>query len=277
MAQKPELTDVKLDYVSIAEARKMRGLRLVLGAYPIPGPWRESCKGVFFVKRIPYTPVVTSGEGFSDLAFGKDGADAELRAWTGQSSAPVAIWNDERPRSSWVDQLYLAELLHPDPPLIPEAIDDQVLMFGLAHQIAGEGGLGWTKRIAILHRTLCELAPDDPQRALWSHIGEKYLYTPELGAAAPARMAAIVSTLHKRLESQKMAGSRYFIGNRLSALDIYWACFVALLQPLARELCPMADFPYSNPDPEVQAVLSSLLLEHRDYIYEKYLELPIVF
>ena len=39
----------------------------------------------------------------------------------------------------------------------------------------------------------------------------------------------------------------------------------------------MAEFPYDNPDPEVQAALSPLLLEHRDYIYETYLELPIVF
>ena len=45
-----ELTDIKLNYVSIAEARKMTGLRLILGAYPIPGPWREACKALFHVK-----------------------------------------------------------------------------------------------------------------------------------------------------------------------------------------------------------------------------------
>lgn len=277
MAQAIELTDVKLNYASIAAARKMSGLRLVLGAYAIPGPWRESCKGIFHVKHIPYTPVVTAGAGYSDLDFGKNGADAELRAWTGQSSAPVAIWNDERPRASWIDQLYLAELLNPEPPLIPAAFEDRVLMFGLAHQLVGEGGFGWTKRIAILHRALETMAPGDPARALWVHAGEKYLYTPELGAAAPARMAEIVAALGQRLESQKISGNRYFIGRQLSALDIYWACFAALLQPLAPELCPMGEWPYSNPDPEVKAVLSPLLLEHRDYIYEHYLELPIVF
>ena len=90
-------------------------------------------------------------------------------------------------------------------------------------------------------------------------------------------MAGILTTLHERLEVQKMASSHYFIGDQLSALDFYWACFVALLQPLSPDLCPMGEWPYSNPDPEVQAVLSPLFLEHRDYIYEKYLELPIVF
>ena len=100
MTSKIELTDVKLNYISIAEARKLSGLRLVLGAYAIPGPWRESCKAVCHVKHIPGTSVVTGGEGFSDLEFGSNGADAELRAWTGQASAPVAIWNNERPRVS---------------------------------------------------------------------------------------------------------------------------------------------------------------------------------
>ena len=37
-----ELSDVKLNYIPIADARRMSGLRIVLGAYPIPGPWRES-------------------------------------------------------------------------------------------------------------------------------------------------------------------------------------------------------------------------------------------
>ena len=42
-----EFTDFKLKYIEIAEARKLSGLRMVLGAYPIPGPWREACKGVY--------------------------------------------------------------------------------------------------------------------------------------------------------------------------------------------------------------------------------------
>ena len=65
--------DLKLEYVSIAEARRMSGLRLVLGAYAVPGPWRESCKGIFYVKGLDYTPVRTANEGASDLAIGMEG------------------------------------------------------------------------------------------------------------------------------------------------------------------------------------------------------------
>src|SRR4029434_851808 len=84
----------------------MSGLRLILGAHTIPGPWREACKGLFYVKKVPYVAVASAGE---------DGSHRELRDWTAQSSAPVAIWNDERPRSTWIEQLYLAERLQPAP------------------------------------------------------------------------------------------------------------------------------------------------------------------
>ena len=88
MAEEIGLNSIKLQYASIEEAKGMSGLRLILGAYAIPGPWREACKGLFYVKKVPYVPVTAAG---------KDGSDRELREWTAQASAPVAIWNDERP------------------------------------------------------------------------------------------------------------------------------------------------------------------------------------
>jgi len=78
----------------------------------------------------------------------------------------------------------------------------------------------------------------------------------------------------------KANGSKFLIGDRLSALDIYWAAFAALVQPLPPELCPMATAfrdHYAGMDAGVLAATSPLLLEHRDFIYREYLELPIVF
>ena len=137
-----ELTDTHLSYASIADARSMTGLRLVLGNYAIPGPWREACKSLYYVKGIAYTAVVTGNAGASDAAMGMQGTQSELMAWTGQSSQPVAVCNDERPRSSWIDQLNLAERLQPATPLIPAVLADRMLMFGLVNEIAGEYGLG---------------------------------------------------------------------------------------------------------------------------------------
>ena len=98
VTEKIEITDVKLKYATIQEAKQMSGLRIVLGAVAVPGPWREACKGIFYVKKIPYTPVGSAGE---------DGTQGELIEWTAQASAPVAIWNDERPAQFDLDRTTL--------------------------------------------------------------------------------------------------------------------------------------------------------------------------
>ncbi|HEY6394368.1 MAG TPA: hypothetical protein VIX12_03055 [Candidatus Binataceae bacterium] len=58
-------------------------------------------------------------------------------------------------------------------------------------------------------------------------------------AAAPARVAEIVKFLGGRLEQQKAKGSKFYIGDRLTVLDIYSATFAGALEPLPHELCPM--------------------------------------
>jgi glutathione S-transferase len=275
-----ELTDIKLNYVGIEQARAMSGLRLILGAYAVPGPWRESCKGLFYVKGLEYVPTHTANLGREDYEFGVDKSATVLEEWTGQPSAPVALWNNERPRASWVDQVYLAERLNPEPPLIPDNLADRVKMIGLIHLICGEEGVGWNVRHIIVKNALTELPPDDPWYARLKYIGEKYRYSPEAGEAAPPRIAEIFDLLNAELENQRDAGKRYFIGDRLSALDIYWACFAGAMQPLPQALCPMAtDYrpAYTNADPIIAKALTRALIEHRDYIYENYLELPIVF
>jgi len=263
--------DYKLKYASLAEARNMSGLRLILGAHTIPGPWREACKSIFYVKKIPYTPVASAGQ---------DGSDRELREWTAQTSAPVAIWNEERPRSTWIEQLYLAERLQPRPALIPANLEDRALMFGYINEIAGENGFAWSKRLTMIHGTVTNPKVDEPTRAFWLKFGMKYGYSAQAAEAAPARMVEILHFLGARLKQQKAKGDTFFIGNQLSALDIHWAAFAALIQPLPPELCPMATafraF-YTEKNPVVTAAVSPLLLAHRDFIYREYLELPIAF
>ncbi len=271
MSDKIAVTDIKLKYATIQEAKTRSGLRLILGANAVPGPWREACKGIFHVKKIAYTPVASAGQ---------DGSQRELVEWTAQSSAPVAIWNDERPRASWIDQLYLAERLQPEPALIPPNADDRAAMFGISNEICGENGLGWSKRLMMIESGANNPNADPRTREFWRRFGGKYLYNEEAAAAAPARIASILRFLAERLERQKSRGAKFFIGDRLSALDIYWAAFAALVRPLPPETCPMASTfreAYTEKNPDIVAALSPSLLEHRDFIYREYLELPIVF
>ncbi|MGH8598673.1 MAG: hypothetical protein ACREXT_18635 [Gammaproteobacteria bacterium] len=272
--------DIKLKYLSIAEARSCHGLRLVLGAYTVPGPWREACKGLFDVKGLSYNSVRTADAGASDLDFGMGGTQSELYAWTAQSSAPVAIWNDERPRSSWIDQLNLAERLAPEPSLVPRDTALRVQMFGLINEIAGENGFGWSKRLLLVHEALGTLSPGKAGYDFWKTLADKYLYSPALGEAAKACMIEVLNLLTGQLAVQHSRGSRYLIGNRLSALDIYFSTFYALIEPMPEPLCPMAWSyrpSYENHDPDIARAATSALAAHRDFIYRKHLVLPIVF
>lgn len=280
MARDIGFDDIRLNYVSIAQARTMDGLRLVLGAYAVPGPWRESCKSLFDVKGIPYTCVRCSNEGAVETDFGANGGHSELIAWTAQSSAPVAIWNDERPRSSWIDQLNLAERLNPAPRLVPADFEARVRMFGLINELGGENGFAWNKRLMLTGQALSNAPAGSPEHAFWQTLGAKYGYSPQVAANAKTRMIEIIIRLDAELERQKARGSRYYIGDTLTALDIYSACFYALLDPLPEELCPMASSyrpAYRNADPDIERAMTPRLAAHRDFIYQQHLVLPVVF
>ena len=122
-----------VEFVEVAEAKTRSGLRMsCVGG--VPSPWGEAAKGILHVKQIPWVGI--------RLAPG----NAELVEWTGAASAPVAMYEDEPPRSGWAEILLLAERLEPAPPLIPADPAARALCFGLAHEICGEMGLGWCRR-----------------------------------------------------------------------------------------------------------------------------------
>jgi glutathione S-transferase len=280
MAAEIMFDDTRIEYVSIREARALPGLRLVLGNYAIPGPWRESCKSIFDAKKIPYVSVRCSNPGASETSFGADGTHSELIEWTAQSGAPVAIWENERPRTVWNDQLNLAERLNPEPRLIPADYEQRLRMFGLINEIAGENGLGWNKRENLVHQNLKVLPPGTPEHAFWKTLADKYQYTVESGERAKPRVLEILGNLVDQLQRQQALGSRYLIGDRLTAADIYAACFYALFEPLPPELCPMATAyrgAYCPDDADIEAALAPCLAAHRLFIYQTHLRLPIVF
>ncbi len=128
-----------MEYLDIDTARKHRGLRLVLTA-GVPGPWGEAAKGLLHVKKIAYAPVGQQG----------GGENAELRAWTGKDNAPIVVAEGEAPLASWSEILFFAERREPEPALVPADPADRALMFGLAHEICGEQGLGWSRRLMML-------------------------------------------------------------------------------------------------------------------------------
>jgi glutathione S-transferase len=254
-------------YIEVEQAIGMSGLRVVLTP-GVPGPWSESAKGILYVKKTPYVKVRQIIAAPNDA----------LRKWTAQETAPAFIYNDERPRSLWIDQLYLAERIGPQPSLIPVNVEDRMRMFGMANEVCGENGFGWARRLMLLHESLTDPKLPEAGKNFSGFLGAKYGYEPRQAEAAPQRIADIVASLAGQLEKQRKRGSRFLIGDQLSALDIYWACFAALLRPLPEDLCTMPHGfrkMYTCGDPTVMHAATPELFDHRDRIYREYLELPV--
>ena len=251
------------EYVSVDEAIARRGWRMVVVG-GVPSPWGEAAKGILHIKGIDWTAV--------RLVY-----DSEpLKAWAGQRSGPIALYDDERPRAGWAEILLLAERLAPTPALLPEDAAERALAFGLAHEICGEDGLGWARRLQLIHAGLQGAGGFPPRVA--AYLAKKYGHSPETGSAAGARVVALLEMLAARLKAQRTAGSRYYVGNALSAVDVYSATFMALLSPLPQSQCAMdagSRAAFETLDAATGAALDPMLLEHRDMMYREWLVLPL--
>ena len=156
-------------------------------------------------------------------------------------------------------------------------------MFGLTHELAGENGLGWSRRLMLLDGTLSLPTSVLPDRSPRARAGGRprrasTATAPAAAQAAPARVAGILRLLSDQLAEQQRRGRRFLVGERLSALDIYWAAFAALISPLPEAQCAMPAglrTVYELTDPALRAACSPELLAHRDFVYREHLELPV--
>lgn len=257
-----------MNYLSIAEARTMPGLRLVLTAH-MPGPWGEAAKYVLAARNVPFVPV-------EQLAMERNDA---LFEWTGMRNAPIAMYEDEPPQSTWHEILLLAERIGSGPSLIPADPIDRALMMGFSIELCGPNGFAWSRRLELMGRSDTRRPSADTQYDI-ARMTSMYGVTPEAIARAPRRMIAIMRGLADQLRRQRAAGSDYLVGDRLTACDLHWAAFAGFVAPLPPELCPMPDFMrhnYSGLTPELADALDPILLEHRDRVYERHIALPMDF
>lgn len=259
-----------MDYVEPEVARDLPGLRLVLTT-GVPGPWGEAAKAVFHVKGLDYVPVRQTAMD----------ANETLVAWTGHRNAPQAIYEDEPPRIGWEEILALAERLAPEPALVPKDERERALMMGLAHALCSEDGLGWNRRHQLLAPALGGTrAADDPALAGTRVLGHSYGWSAAAAARADDRVCSILRLFSEQLAEQKAAGREYLVGDHLTAVDLYWATFAAMLRPLPPEQCPMPDMlraGYGGTTPAIDAVLDPALIAHRDLVYARHLPLPMDF
>lgn len=252
-------------YRSFAEVRDHPGLRIVL-VQGLPSPWGQAAKTIFEIKGLDYVAA----------AWQAGQANADIAAWGGEASAPIVAWAGEKPVHRWIDILHLAERLAPRPAMIPAEAAQRALMIGLSHEICGELGIGWNRRLQMFAPAYASGAPPPSV----SVMGDRYRYNDADLLAASERTAASLRALSAQLAAQQALGSSYFMGASLTALDIYWTAFANLLEPLPKAQCPIPDSwrpGFVAADPIIRAALDPLLLAHRARIFREHFRDPMEF
>tara|TARA_R110002049_G_scaffold160202_2_gene325227 strand:+ start:5444 stop:6199 length:756 start_codon:yes stop_codon:yes gene_type:complete len=246
------------DYVSTANAQSASGLRMIVVG-GVPSPWGEAAKGLFHVKGIDWQAVRL------------DQTDAVQMAWSGRASAPVVFWQDEAPIDQAIDIVQLAERIAPEPALLPADHGAEILR--IVSDLAAPGGLGWQRRLQQVHAGHSGGPGFHPKIA--AYLGAKYGYDAASGAGAGAAVGKHLRTLAHKLA---VNGGIYYVGDRLSAADIYAAAFMALFDPLPQDQCamhPATRVAFSTLDDTTRAALDPSLIAHRDRIYADWLQLPL--
>jgi glutathione S-transferase len=253
-----------MQYLKPQDAKHLTGVRVVLTQEAF-GPWGQAVKKMLEYKQIPYVAVAQrAGE-----------PNPELVEWTGTRNAPTIVVDDEPPVTRWLDQISYIDNMKPTPLLIPLDSESRLEIFGIIHELAGEWGLGWCRRLMMMGDIERGVkAAGKPLPAMISNLMGEYGFSAQNVQNAPRRVADIIATLARRLKQQHARGSRFLVGSNLTAADIYWVCFSYLIGLLPDDICAMtADMRQLREcrDPAILAAKDPVLFEHRDEVARKYL------
>jgi glutathione S-transferase len=254
-----------MEYFPPRDAQSMPGLRLAL-TRDAPAPYSMSAKAILQLRQVPYVAVEQVGGGQNE----------DLVTWTGHRNAPVAVYEDEAPRAGWLEILNLAERLGSGASLVPEDIDQRMLMVGLTNELIGENGWVWNMRLIMLGLGGPERAADAARQ---NPMYAQYGYSEQTRAAALERARGIMSRFAAHAEHQRGQDSRYLIGHRLSALDVYWVFFSQIAKTLPEEQCAMPRGLRKAYEASGEALggCDAALIEQRDWILRNHLTLPLEF
>jgi glutathione S-transferase len=135
-------------------------------------------------------------------------------------------------------------------------------------------------RLLLVHASLTTDGREGWPSAVASTLAPKYGYAPERAAGARDRAIRVLGLLGRSLETSQRAGYDYFFGDEPTALDIYAATVTNVVAALPPANCPMPEpvrHAFETLDRTVRDAVPTVLLRHRDRMYEHHLPLPMRF
>lgn len=249
-----------IEYVEADVAREAKGVRIVVPS-TVASPWSEATKAVFRIANVPVLAV--------RFAFG----NKDIVGWTGVDNVPVVLHGREPARTSWSAIVGLAARIA-ERPILPSEPAARAAAMGQLEVIAGEDGLGWNGRLAMIHAGLTTNGEKGFAPQVSGYLAKRYGYTPALGAGVRDRVAAQVGWLAAQLGDRP-----YFGGDAPSAVDAYLATFLTVLVPIGETDCPRMPAPtraaFAAAAETLGEVVPQSLFAVRARMFEHHLPWPI--
>jgi glutathione S-transferase len=252
---------VTIEYVDLETAKAAQGTRIVVTAL-VPSPWSEATKGLLRIAGLPALVV-------------RRGTDKEaIDAWTGTDNVPVLLHDKEPVRTNWAAIVAFVDRMAPERHVLPADIAARADVMGTLDVIAGERGIGWNARLAMIEAGLTSGGTAGFPPPVAKFLAKRYghsAHAVELARAAMPRQFAFVA--------EKLEGD-YFGGDAPNALDVYCATFLTpIAAPISEAECPALIPPLRAAFASAHAAFGSMiprtLLAHRERMFERHLPRPI--
>lgn len=255
-----------IQVVDIATARAATGVRMAVSGL-VPSPWSEAAKGLFRVAKVPVLMVRRMRDG------------AEVTAWTGVDNVPAVMCDQEPVRAHWAAITELASRLAGPDVLLPSGIAARAEQIGLLDVIAGEDGIGWNGRLAMLHVSFETEGKRGFPPPVAQFLATRYGYSPAAFAVASTRIQQQLTLFAERLANQKALGHEYLNGPNVSALDVYLATFLTPLSGVSETECldihPSLRQAFATATDVFGNLVPAELSAHRRMMFERHLTYPI--
>jgi hypothetical protein len=251
---------VSLEYVDVETAKSATGTRIVVSSL-VPSPWSEATKGMLHMAAIP-TLVVRRG-------VDKDAIDA----WTGIDNVP-ALFHDREPiRTNWAALVAFVDRMAPGL-MLPAHLEGRADVMGALDVIAGEGGIGWNARLAMIDAGIATNGGTGFPLPVAKFLAKRYGHSAGAVDAARTRITTQLAFIASKLHGE------YFGGSAPNALDVYSATFLTpIAAPISEAECPGLIPPLRVAFASAHAAFGSLvpasLLAHRERMFERHLQRPI--
>lgn len=248
-----------IEYVDLETAKAATGIRIVVTPF-VPSPWGEATKGLLQIA------------GLRALAVRRGTDKDAIDAWTGIDNVP-ALFHDKEPiRSNWAAIVAFVERMAPG--VLPADVAARADVMGALDVIAGEGGIGWNARLAMIDAGIATNGGTGFPLPVAKFLARRYGHSAQAVDAARTRIADQLAFIASKLHGD------YFGGNAPNALDVYSATFLTpIAAPISEAECPSLIPPLRVAFASAHAAFGSLipasLLAHRERMFERHLPRPI--